>query len=379
MMDMPAWEDRARGTLLGLAWGDVLGCPIEGWRKEDVERAYGAYTTLPVEYPLDRIPTAREVRRRLRPLGIHSDDTQQAVALIAVCLGGPWSPARWAEWLVVAMQRGALRGYGRNFQQAVHKLARGSPPEHAGGTSAGIGAAMRVAPLGAIYRDKPDELAQVAMESSLVTHGDLRAGAMAFAVARSAALLIGDASAADVRARLADDVCEVELEWLDQHAGWGIDRSGKHLVSTEIRALFAALPTDLAGLRATLSERARPHLARGFTKAYVNQGFALLGGLHGLAVALFPEGSPAALLSSVMMQGHDTDTVGAIAGGLLGARFGVDWIPVDQMRDGLRLAVYADALVSRDGAPERRDGFIERERELTEEERLFQAQMIAPP
>jgi ADP-ribosyl-[dinitrogen reductase] hydrolase len=377
MMDMPTWEDRARGTLLGLAWGDVLGCPIEGWRKDDIDRVYGAYTSLPVDYPLDRIQPAREVRRRLRPLGIHSDDTQQALALIAVCLGGPWSPARWAEWLVVAMQRGALRGYGRNFQQAVHKLARGAPPEHAGSASAGMGAAMRIAPLGAVYRDKPEELAQVAMESSLVTHGDLRAGAIAYAVARSAALLIGGEGPAEVRARLADDVAAVELEWIEHRPGWGIDRSGKHLVSQEIRALFTAMPDDLAGLRATLSERAKPHLARGFTRAHVNQGFVILGGLHGLAVGLFPGGSPAELLASIMGQGHDTDTVGAIAGGLLGARFGTGWIPMDRLRDGPRLEVYADALVTRDGAPERRDGFIERERELTDEEKRYQIKMAA--
>lgn len=377
-MDMPAWEDRARGTLLGLAWGDVLGCPIEGWRKDDIERVYGAYTSLPEEYPLDRIQPTREVRRRLRPLGIHSDDTQQALALIAVCLGGPWSPARWAEWLVVAMQRGALRGYGRNFQQAVHKLARGAPPEHAGSTSAGMGAAMRVAPLGAIYRDRPEELAQVTMESSLVTHGDLNAGALAFAVARSTALLIGGESAAAVRARLADDVAAVELEWVEHRPGWGIDRSGKTLISQGIRALFAALPDDLAGLRACLCEHARPHLGRGYTRAQVNHGFALLGGLHGLAVGLFPTGSPADLLASIMRQGDDTDTVGAIAGGLLGARYGTEWIPIDRLRDGPRLEVYADALVTRDGAPERRDGFIERERELTDEEKRFQAQLIAP-
>jgi ADP-ribosylglycohydrolase len=376
-MDMLALEERARGSLLGLAWGDVLGCPIEGWRKEDVERVYGTYTSLPEEYPLERIHPTREVRRRLRPLGVHSDDTQQALALIAVCLAGPWSPARWAEWLVVAMQRGALRGYGRNFQQAVHKLGRGSPPEHAGSASAGMGAAMRVTPLGALYRDKPDELAKVAMESSLVTHGDVRAGALAFAVARASALLIEGLTADAVRARLADDVAAVETAWLDQRPGWGIDRSGKHLVSRSIRDLFAALPRDLAGLRAVIAERAKPHLVPGFVNAQVNEGFVILGGLHGLAVGLFPSGTPAELLSSIMCQGNDTDTVGAIAGGLLGARFGIGWIPTPRLRDGLRLEVYADALVTRDGAPERRDGFIERERELTEEEKQFQNKMVA--
>lgn len=376
-MDMPAWEDRARGTLLGLAWGDVLGCPIEGWPREEIHRVYGAYTSLPKKYPFDRIPSAREVRGALRPLGVHSDDTQQALALIAVCLGGPWSPARWAEWLVVAMQRGALRGYGRNFQQAVQKLSRGAPPEHAGSSSAGMGAAMRTAPLGAIFRDQPHELARVAMESSLVTHGDLRAAAIAYAVAHTSALLIAGQDLAEVRARLADDVAAVELEWLERRPGWGIDRSGKHMVSSTIRALFSAFPEDLAGLRVAIAALAKPHLTPGFTDEDINHGFALLGGLHGLSIGLFPTGSPEDLLASVMIQGHDTDTVGAIAGGLLGARFGVDWIPNARLRDRLRLAVYAEALVTRDGAPERRDGFIERERELTEEEKDFQAKVAA--
>src|SRR5206468_1859758 len=123
---------------------------------------YGRYNELPAEYDLDMIPT-REVRRRLRPIGLHSDDTQQALALINVCLAvRPWSLGLWAQWLAVGMQRGAFRGYGRNFQEATQKLARGAPPEHAGAHSAGIGAAMRVPPLGAIFRDRPDELATVA-------------------------------------------------------------------------------------------------------------------------------------------------------------------------------------------------------------------------
>src|SRR3954467_11772730 len=130
-------DERARGSLLGLAWGDVLGSPVEGWRRTEIERGYGVYNDLPDEYPLDLIPS-RDARRRLRPLGMHSDDTQQALALINVCLTvRPWSLGLWGQWLVVAMQRGSFRGYGRNFQEAIHKLSRGSPPEHSGSPSAG--------------------------------------------------------------------------------------------------------------------------------------------------------------------------------------------------------------------------------------------------
>ena len=372
-------EERARGSLLGLAWGDVLGCPVEGWRRTEIQRVFGTYQGLPEEYPLNLIPT-REARRRLRPLGLHSDDTQQALALTNVCLTvRPWSLGLWAQWLVVCTQRGAFRGYGRNFQEAAHKLTRGAPPEHAGSGSAGIGAAMRTAPLGALYRDQPEELARVAMESSLVTHGDIRAGAMAFAVAQAASLLIGGATASEVRERLPVDVAAVETGWLNGQRGWGIHRAAGHVVSETIAAILQQTPADFDTLRQLISVQARPHLAAGVVKAHPNQGFVLLGGVHALAMALWPEGAPNDLLCEIIRQGYDTDTVGAICGGVLGARFGTRWIPLDRLRDQERIEAYADALVTREAPPETREAFVEREYDLTLLEKQFQAELIGSP
>jgi ADP-ribosyl-[dinitrogen reductase] hydrolase len=369
-------EERARGSLLGLAWGDVLGCPVEGWRRTEIHRVYGVYTGLPEEYPLALI-TSREVRKRLRPLGLHSDDTQQALALANVCLTvRPWSLGLWAQWLVVGTQRGAFRGFGRHFQDAAHKLTRGAPPEHAGSASAGMGAAMRVAPLGALYHDRAEELARVAMESSLVTHGDIRAGALAFAIARTTALLISGATVSEVRHRLPSDVDTVETEWLNGQRGWGIDRSAGHVVSESIAAILEQAPADFDALRQTISLHARPHMAAGIMKAHPNQGFVLLGGVHALAMGLWPEGEPNELLCEIMRQGYDTDTVGAICGGILGARFGTGWIPLARLRDRRRLEAYADALVKRDAPPEGREAFVEREYDLTLLEKQFQSELL---
>ena len=140
-------RDRARGAVLGLAWGDALGCPVEGWRAAEIARHFGRYETLPNAYPpsVTALPT-----RRLRPLGLHSDDTQQALALLAVTLDpAGWSVQTWGEWLIAGAQSGAWRGTGRNFNAAVAALRRGVPPQESGSPSAGIGAAMRVGPLGA--------------------------------------------------------------------------------------------------------------------------------------------------------------------------------------------------------------------------------------
>jgi ADP-ribosyl-[dinitrogen reductase] hydrolase len=361
-------DDRARGSLLGLAWGDVLGSPIEGWRRTEIEQVYGTYSSLPEQYPLDLIPS-RETRRRLRPLGLHSDDTQQALALINVCLATrSWSLGLWAQWLVVGMQRGAFRGYGRNFQEATHKLSRGAPPEHS--------AAMRVSPLGALYRDRSDELATVVMESSLVTHSDIRAGALAFAVARAISLLVNGVSVSEVRHRLPSDVDTVETEWLYGHRGWGMDRSAGHVVSESIAAILEQDFADFDALRHGISLNSRPHLAAGIMKAHPNQGFVLLGGLHGLAMGLWPEGAPNDLLCEIMRQGYDTDTIGAICGGILGARYGTGWIPKERLHDRKRLEAYADALVSCDAPPESRDTFIEKEYDLTLIEKQFQTELV---
>lgn len=369
-------EERARGSLLGLAWGDVLGSPVEGWRRTEIERVYGVYSDLPEDYPLDLIPS-HETRRHLRPLGMHSDDTQQALALINVCLTvRPWSLGLWGQWLVVAMQRGAFRGYGRNFQEAIHKLSRGAPPEHSGSPSAGMGAAMRVAPLGALFRDREEELAKVAMESSLVTHGDIRAGALAFAIAQTTALLINGTPVSEVRRRLAGDVDAVETDWLNAQRGWGMDRSAGHIVSETIALILGQEFPDFDSLRQAISQASRPHLAAGFIKAHPNQGFVLLGGLHALVMGLWPECAPNDLLSEMIRQGYDTDTVAAICGGVLGARYGTGWIPLDRLRDRKRLEAYADALVSRDAPPENRETFVEKEYDLTLAEKQFQVDIV---
>ena len=76
--------DAFSGALLGLAIGDVLGCPVEGMREADIRARYGHIDGLVQgpEWPIER----------WRLPGLHSDDTQQALTL--------------AEGLI---RRGALR------------------------------------------------------------------------------------------------------------------------------------------------------------------------------------------------------------------------------------------------------------------------------
>ena len=235
---------RVRGCLLGLAWGDALGCPIEGWRDHEIERIFGTYDRLPAEYPFAQIAAMNARRlRRLRPLGLYSDDTQQALALIQVSLGTDgWSVERWGDCLVDGMRVGAWRGYGSRFRRAVGKLANGVRPQAAGTASAGIGASMRVAVLGALCRDDPGQLTQIAMESSLTTHADVRAGALASAVAIASASLINGTSIGAIRAALPDAVRDVEEEWGCSSEDWVLERSRLHVVCESERVNVVETP-----------------------------------------------------------------------------------------------------------------------------------------
>lgn len=366
---------RARGALLGLAWGDVLGCPVEGWRPAEIARHFSAYETLPEAYPPSIVELSDRRRRHLRPLGLHSDDTQQALALLAVVLDPEgWSDAAWADWLVAGAEADAWRGTGPDFRAAVAALQQGDPPQRSGSSSAGIGAAMRAGPHGAAFSDCPEGLARVAMQASLTSHRDLRAAAVAYAVAEAVRRLVRGEAAEEVLTRLPSQVHEVEEAWREP-GDWQVEAATGHAVSTALDMLCLDPPADLAALSRTVSQLARPHLAVD-ARAGPNQGFALLAGIHGLVAGLLGDADPARRLAAVVAKGDDTDTAGAICGTVLGARHGDGWIPTDRMVDAARLRRWADALADGGPPPEDRTAFLQREAELTAWERDFQRRQI---
>jgi ADP-ribosyl-[dinitrogen reductase] hydrolase len=364
--------DRIKGALLGLAWGDILGCPVEGWRAHEIRETYGVYENLPHTYPLD--PISEKRRKKLRPPGLHSDDTQQAMALVLALLSGGWDRERWKRMLVRGMQEEAWRGIGRNFVAAVHRLRKGEDLKQSGSPSAGIGAAMRTGPVGAVFprtEEREDRLIAV-LESTLMTHSDQRAAVFAAVVAEAVSLFIQDRSREEVLRELPEFalLAEERARGLAED-GWKVEEADSRLVSEALREAAAWVDLPVEELRRRISEGARPHLAEGFTRAHPNQGFVLLGGLHALLMACRSDMKPQEILLSIIREGFDTDTVAAIAGSILGARFGCEWIPAERLVDGERILRYAEALVSQE-APETEKEFFRREAEWTAREREFQ-------
>lgn len=357
-------QDRAAGALLGLAWGDVLGAPVEGWSADDIRRHFGEYRDLPDLYPpsVAELPTGR--RRSLRPIGLHTDDTQQALALLAVCIEG-FTPEGWASWLVSGVVGDAWRDTGPNFRASVRALHAGDSPFASGSPSAGIGAAMRSGPLGAWFRDDPLGLQIVAFESATVTHADIRAATAAFAVAHAVRQLVAGNDALAILDRLVDDISVAETSWRARAEGlWAIAGTNERPFSAALEAVLADEPGDPADLAASVERHAEGQLSR-HVVPLANHGFAVLGGIHALLSGLLWDQPPEDVLAELIRQGVDTDTVGAICGSILGARHGAAWIPTGRLLDHERLVAWSQAIATHGQAPETRAQFLARERTLT--------------
>ncbi|MBX3413311.1 MAG: ADP-ribosylglycohydrolase family protein [Pirellulales bacterium] len=157
---MPTLEDRFIGCLLGLAVGDALGAHFEGQSPEHIAA---------------RFPSVRALIENRPPGEIwYTDDTQMTIGVAETLL------ACRAIKEAVLCQRFAenylpQRGYGRGARVVIEAMLKGQDhkfwaEELFPGGSFGNGAAMRVAPVGLLFRRDHDELWHQARLSSLPTH-----------------------------------------------------------------------------------------------------------------------------------------------------------------------------------------------------------------
>lgn len=375
--------DRARGCLLGLAVGDALGAPLEGLTAQQIRAHYGQV----VDY-VDGARAWKKKPYRWRLPGLYSDDTQQALVLADVLLDDERiDPDHVADLYVrLANPRGsymgAHRGIGRSFRQVINSLEHGASPRHSGQTSAGIGAAMRIAPVGIYYAGQPEALFDAVMDASLITHRDIRslAGAMAVAhaVYRLAAGALRDPSfllwlAADVaRAedRIAAEYASLVTS-IDEHCH-SISRAIAHAESVidlpRDRALAALV--DEANRHGSEPKCKRPTM--GFPPACIPTCLYIL-----MTTDCFREAA-----IDIVNLGGDTDSAGAILGAMAGTHYGISGIPQSwlaslQNREGID--VRATALARRNAAGLRIPNLVETEHRLSDREEACRDRLLGFP
>ena len=275
-------SDAAEGVLLGLACGDALGQPVEGWSADRIEAEYGTLT--------DMTAGARGLGA-----GAWTDDTEQAVRLArSVVERGAFDPDDVAERFVAWYRRGPT-GIGGLTRAVLGRVADGEPwrqvsrdewerrPE---GRNAGNGSVMRCAPLAVAF--DPPALVAASRESSRVTHWDPRC-----------------VYGCELLNRVVSDLVEGD-------AG---DAVG--VLDDALAALPDDAPAELEGVDGLLERDPGAIRPSGYVVDTLEAGL-----YHGLGA----ESLEAAIVDAVNM-GGDTDTVGAVAGAVAGARFGASAVP----------------------------------------------------
>lgn len=303
---------RAYGALAGLALGDALGMPTQAMSPEQIRAVYGRVTGL-VDGDVSQ-PYAPGM-----PAGSVTDDTEQALLIASLLVrGGGSSSGRVAldagdfshallSWEDSMIQRGSLDLLGPSTKAALERVRAGEDPLTVGGLGTTNGAAMRVTPIGiAVSTADPEAFADAVWSSCQVTHATRQGFQSATLVAAAVSLALDwpEMSASDMTTLLWKAVSYVDS--LPERGAWTPD------------------PDVVAATRRAMQLVANP--ASSSLECLVEQIGTSVASAHAIPMAftlLARDPSPRALLDAANL-GGDTDTIGAIAGAILGSVLGVE-------------------------------------------------------
>ena len=303
---------RAYGALAGLALGDALGMPTQAMSPEQIRAVYGRITGL-VDGDASQ-PYAPGM-----PAGSVTDDTYQALALasflgrdegssagtVTLELGGfAHELLNWEEWMKA---QGSLDLLGPSSKAALERVRLGEDPLRVRGMGTTNGAAMRVTPVGiAVSTDNPEAFADSVWSTCQLTHATRQGFQSAALVAAAVSMGIDwdTPSPSDMTTLLWKAVTYVDS--LPERGAWAPDPD---VVAATCRAMQLVANPASSSLEC-LIEQVGTSVASAHA---IPMAFALLA----------RDPSPQALLDAANI-GGDTDTIGAIAGAILGAALGVE-------------------------------------------------------
>ena len=295
---LPAYLERAEGSIIGGAIGDALGHPTEFLSLNEIRSKYGS------EGVRDFVLVRNIVGEPVFPAGTYTDDTQMTIAIAKALLdtkaGYKVNLAaalnkRFVEWMESPDNN---RAPGNACLRGCQKLKRGLPWYLAGEqNSKGCGAVMRIASIGIVYHAKPEQLDDVAHFSAILTHRHPTAYAAAIVGARI------------VAAALQAQNPETFKQTIINSSLQDLPANGR-----EVESALRKIPKVLH----LPPDQAFKELGEGWIAEE-----ALAGALYCvLSTSNFEE----AVLRAINTQG-DSDSLGAIAGNIAGALYGVKAIP----------------------------------------------------
>ncbi|OUJ72934.1 ADP-ribosylglycohydrolase family protein [Hymenobacter crusticola] len=290
-------EAQIRASLLGLAVGDALGVPVEFESR--------------ARRKLDPVVTMRAYGTHNQPAGTWSDDASLTFCLAeSLCHGYDLSDLsrRFINWYDHGYwtAHGVMFDVGITTREAIQRLKAAPDVLAAGRTdeySNGNGALMRILPLAF---SQPDALLQVRFqliqEVSALTHGHIRSAVACLLYLEIAAHLQAGLSPANAYERLCQE-------------------APSKLYELQIPAHEAdKFELVLSGRLADVPQTA------------INSSGYVLHTLEAALWCLLRHETYAETVLAAVNLGDDTDTTGAVAGGLAGLSYGEAAIPAEWLQ-----------------------------------------------
>lgn len=295
--------DRFRGSLLGVAVGDALGMPTEGYTALEIASRFGQVR--------DMMPAPEGHFHTGLHAGQFTDDTEETLLLAESLIeSSGFSADRFAEKLASwgttwTLDERLNRGVGFVTRSSVESLISGTDWQKSGLTIPTCGSAMRAAPIGLLYHFDLNIVRSYADLQSLPTHTSPSARAGAVAVAVGVALAMHGLPGEEILRNAASQASLLDEDFAERLL-W-------------IETLLDLKQEDAFGLIRN-SPLARETVPAAF------YCFLKFGAEEGLIAAA--------------SSGGDTDSIAAIAGALFGAALGPDWISkrwLDVLEDRSRI------------------------------------------
>ncbi|MGB9940768.1 ADP-ribosylglycohydrolase family protein [Methanosarcina sp.] len=298
--DMPDIEKKLRGYLYGTACADALGRPVEHLTLEKIKEKYGEQGIL-----------------ELPPDSPWTDDTQLMLVIARALLRGaeleiPELMGHIAQEFVLWLDEPDL-GAGATSRGAALRLRDKIHWDKSGIISKTCGSLMRVGIIGFVYRNNPEKLVQAALLSGRITHSHPVSDAASVAGAYAVKLALDGLEPEEMYESLLDITEGISQEFTN--------------------ALKDSYETAYSGID---DEAALKKLGYGW---YADETFALAY----FCILRYPNDYRKAVQTAVNITG-DSDSVGSVAGGILGARLGIEAIPVSWV-EALREKEKLEAIV----------------------------------
>lgn len=299
-----------KAGIFGVCIGDALGVPVEFQSRDQLKRS--------------PITTMRAFGTHHQPAGTWSDDSSLMLCLAdSLCKGYYLEDIalKFLQWYnaEVWTPHGRVFDVGIATSQAIHRISKGTSPTVCGGTSEfdnGNGSLMRILPLLFYIKDFPIEKRfDKVKDVSSITHGHIRSVLACFIYLELGLEILTGKDKLDAYKTMQGKV----RNFLDQNPICSQNEMDKFHRILELKVG----EYDLAPLH-TLQE-----------EEISSSGYVL----HSLEASLWcflnSESYSEAVLKAVNL-GEDTDTTGAITGGIAGIYYGFENIPEEWITELVR-------------------------------------------